>query len=191
MKTFSKFLVVNLMSFGLAASVLADDYKIGVVNQLQLMEQSPQAVAMRTQLQKEFEPVDRDLVVMQKKLKEAEDRMTKDSAIMSETERSKLERDIIALRRDLKRKSDQFREDLNFRQNEEASKIQKDIIEAVRVVAQQNNYDIVLYDGVIHASARVNITQQVIDQLKAKTSAPVPAAAPKPTSAPKPAAAPK
>ena len=100
---------------------------------------------------------------------------------MSETERTKLERDIISQRRELKRKSDQFREDLNFRQNEEISKIQKDIIDAVRIVAQQNNYDIVLYDGVIHASARVNITQQVIDQLRAKTPAPTPA----PATAPK------
>jgi len=181
LKTIRKFMIVTVMSLGLVASVAAEDYKIGVVNQLQLMEQSPQAAAMRAQLQKEFEPVDRELVVMQKKLKDAEDRMTKDSAIMSETERTKLERDIISQRRELKRKSDQFREDLNFRQNEEISKIQKDIIEAVRVVAQQNNYDIVLYDGVIHASARVNITQQVIDQLQAKTPAPTPA----------PAAAPK
>ena len=179
MKTFSKILILGLISFGVTMMAVADDYKIGVVNQLQLMEQSPQAATMRAQLQKEFEPVDRELVVMQKKLKDAEDRMTKDSAIMSEAERTKLERDIIAQRRELKRKSDQFREDLNFRQNEEISKIQKDIIEAVRIVAQQNNYDIVLYDGVIHASARVNITQQVIDQLKLKTPAPAPVAAPK------------
>lgn len=180
MNTFSKILIVTLMSSGLAATSVAEDYKIGVVNQLQLMEQSPQAAAMRAQLQKEFEPVDRELVVMQKKLKEAEDRMSKDGAIMSDAEKQKLDRDIVSQRRELKRKSDQFQEDLQFRRNEEISKIQKDIIEAVRVVAQQGNFDIVLYDGVIHASARVNITQQVIDQLmKAKpAAAPAPAAAP-------------
>jgi outer membrane protein len=161
-----------------ATAASAEDYKIGVVNQLQLMEQSPQATAMRAQLQKEFEPIDRELVVMQKKLKEAEDRLTKDSAIMSEAERQKLERDIIAQRRELKRKSDQFQEDLTFRRNEEISKMQKDILTAVQAVAQQGNYDIVLYDGVIHASPKVNITQQVIDHLKARTPAATPAAPP-------------
>jgi outer membrane protein len=183
LKTFSKALAVTITSL-IMTTAIADDYKIGVVNQLQLMEQSPQAAAMRAQLQKEFEPVDRELVVMQQKLKEAQDRLTKDSAIMSETERQKLERDIITQRRELQRKQDQFKEDLTFRQNEEVSKIQRDIIEAVRTVAQQNNYDIVLYDGVIHASARVNITQQVIDQLKSKAGAPA-AAKPAPATAPK------
>jgi len=159
-----------MITLGAATTVVADDYKIGVVNSLQLMEQSPQAAAMKAQLQKEFEPVDRELVVMQKKLKESEDRLTKDSAIMSESERSKLERDIIGQRRELKRKQDQFRDDLNFRQNEEVSKIQKEIIKAVQTVARENNYDIVLSDGVIFASSKVNITDKVINYLKANSS---------------------
>ena len=148
-------------------NVSAQSYKIGVVNALQLLEQSPQAQAMRAQLQREFEPMDRELVVAQKKLKDTEDQLAKDAAIMSESERQRLERDIITQRRELKRKQDQFREDLTFRQNEEISKIQKDIIEAIRIVAQQNNYDIVLSEGVIHASGKVNMTQQVVDYLNA------------------------
>ena len=155
--------IIGCVSF----NVSAQSYKIGVVNALQLLEQSPQAQAMRAQLQREFEPMDRELVVAQKKLKDTEDQLAKDAAIMSESERQRLERDIITQRRELKRKQDQFREDLTFRQNEEISKIQKDIIEAIRIVAQQNNYDIVLSEGVIHASGKVNMTQQVVDYLNA------------------------
>lgn len=165
MSKFTKYLIITMITLGAATTVVADDYKIGVVNSLQVMEKSPQAAAMKARLQKEFAPIDRQLVVMQKKLKESEDRLTKDSAIMSESERSKLERDIIGQRRELKRKQDQFKEDLNFRQNEEVSQIQKEIIKAVQTVAKQHNYDIVLSDGVIHASPKVNITQMVIDYL--------------------------
>ena len=167
MNKFSKYLIILTVALGATTTVVADEYKIGVVNSLQLMEQSPQAAAMKAKLQKEFEPTNREIIVMQKKLKEDEDRLTKDSAIMSESERSKLERDIIGQRRELKRKQDQFREDVNFRQNEEVTKIQKVIIQAVQSVARDNNYDIVLSDGVIFASNKVNITPKVLEYLKA------------------------
>ena len=37
----------------------------------------------------------------------------------------------------------------------------------MQTVARQNNYDIVLSDGVIFASSKVNITDKVIEYLKA------------------------
>ena len=167
MSKLTKYLIIIMITLGAATTVVAEDYKIGVVNTLQIMEQSPQAAAMKAKLQKEFSPVDRQLVAMQKKLKDSEDRLTKDSAIMSESERSKLERDIINQRRELKRKQDQFKDDLNFRQNEEVTQVQKEILKAVQAVAKANNYDIVLSNGVVHASAKVNITQKVLDYLNA------------------------
>ena len=63
--------------------IYAEDYKIGVVNAIRILEQSPQAEKMRKQIEKEFAPRDRELVASQKKLKELEDRLTKDAAIMS------------------------------------------------------------------------------------------------------------
>mgnify|MGYP006226338631 CR=1 FL=1 len=146
----------------------ADDYKIGVVNAIRILEQSPQAEKMRKQIEKEFAPRDRELVSSAKKLKELEDRLTKDAAIMSESERKKLERDIVNQRRDLKRSQDEFREDLTFRRNEEIAKIQKEIVDSINQVAKSAAFDVVLSEGVIFASAKVDISQKVIDHLRSK-----------------------
>ncbi len=165
----TQIIAVGLM-FAISAFTVsfADDYKIGVVNAIRILEQSPQAETMRKQIEKEFAPRDRELVASQKKLKELEDRLTKDAAIMSETERKKLERDIVNQRRDLKRSQDEFREDLTFRRNEEIAKIQKEIVDAINNVAKGTNFDIVLSEGVIFASAKVDISQLVIDHLNKK-----------------------
>ncbi len=120
----------------------------------------------RKKLEKEFATRDRELVAAQKGLKGLEDRMVKDGAIMSETERSRLERDIVNKRRELKRDSDEFREDVNFRRNEEFGKIQRDIVEAIREVAKAQKYDLVLGEGVIYASPPVDITDSIIKHLK-------------------------
>ena len=151
---------------GLPAIVHAEGYKLGAVNAVRVLENSPQADNARKVIEKEFEARDKELVAAQKKLKGLEDKLAKDSAIMSETERKKLERDIISERRDLKRNQDEFRDDLNFRRNEEFAKIQKDIVEAIQKVAIENNYDVVISEGVIYASPKVDMSDLVIEHLK-------------------------
>ena len=162
------FMAVLLLAISAFTTSFADDYKVGVVNAIRILEESPQAETMRKQIEKEFAPRDRELVASQKKLKELEDRLTKDAAIMSETERKKLERDIVNQRRDLKRSQDEFREDLTFRRNEEIAKIQKEIVDAINEVAKQSKYDLVLSEGVIFASAKVDISKIVIEHLNKK-----------------------
>ena len=116
-----------LLGSSIFSVVHAEDYIIGAVNTQRLLAESPQAETLRTQIEKEFAPRDRALLADQKKLKDLEDRLAKDAAIMSEAERQKLERDIITARRDLGRNQEEFREDLTFRRNEELAKIQKEI----------------------------------------------------------------
>ena len=152
--------------FIICGDASAADYKIGVVNAVKVLEAAPQADVARKKLEKEFATRDRELVAAQKGLKGLEDRMVKDGAIMSETERSRLERDIVNKRRELKRDSDEFREDVNFRRNEEFGKIQRDIVEAIREVAKVEKYDLVLGEGVIYASKAVDLTETVIKYLK-------------------------
>lgn len=164
-------LVLILMSMLAAPAMQAQDIKIGAVNAVRILENSPQAETAREKIQNEFAPRDRRLVEEQKKLKALEDRLAKDGAIMSESERTNLERQIIQMKRDLKRTQDEFRDDLNFRRNEEFGQIQKTILEAIQKVAKDLGYDIVLGEGVIYASKKVDISDQVIEYLKKQNRA--------------------
>ncbi len=150
----------------LSAAAQAGDYKIGVVQAVRVLEAAPQAEVAKKKLETEFSSRDKQLLGDQKALKTMEDRMAKDGAIMSETERARLERDVLNKRRDLKRTSDEFREDVNFRRNEEFGKIQKLIVEAIQQLAAEQKFDIVLGEGVIFASKSVDVTDQVIERLK-------------------------
>jgi len=131
-----------------------------------VLESAPQAADTRQRLEREFAARDRDLVAAQKELKRNEDRLAKDGAIMSESERSQLERTIVQQRRDLKRDQEEFREDINFRRNEEFGKIQREIVSAIQAVAKDKKFDLILGEGVIFASPKVDITEEVIAQMK-------------------------
>lgn len=144
----------------------AQELRVGFVNAAQLLEKAPQADAARANLEKEFSPRDKRLVAEQKELRLLEEKLNRDGAVMSDTERKKLERDILSGKRDLKRARDEFREDLNIRRNEELAKLQKLIVETIRVLAKEGQYDLVLTDGVLYASDKIDITALVLEKLK-------------------------
>ena len=173
----NRFLIITF-TFCLASaySVIANaqdggsGYRIGVVNAVRILEQSPQARKTTALIENEFSPRNQQLVADQQVLQTMEERLNKDAAIMSDTERRNLERDIINKRRELKRNEDEFREDLTFRRNEELAKIQTEIVNAIQIVAQQNNFDLVISDGVIFASQKMDMTDMVIQYLSEQAS---------------------
>ncbi|MEM7027281.1 MAG: OmpH family outer membrane protein [Pseudomonadota bacterium] len=165
-------IIFYLLFFGFSHISIAEELKVGALDALRILEQSPQAAAARSMIEKEFAPRDKQLVAEQKKVRTLEEKLNKDGAIMSEQERTKLERDIINSKRDLKRSQDEFREDLNFRRNEEFAKIQQKIAQVVQQIAKEQNFDLILDAGVVFASEKVNITQLIIDYLKKENGGP-------------------
>ena len=154
------------LSLGTTAAVAADAARIAFVNTPQVLEQAPQAEAVRNTLQGEFSPRDTKLVAEQNKVKELEEKLARDGAVMSDEERRKLERDILGQKREIKRSRDEFTEDFNIRRNEELAKMQREIALSIVSLAKEKGYDLILENGVIYASERVDITKEVIARLK-------------------------
>jgi len=151
----------------LSANASYAELKIGFVNIPAVLEKAPQAEKAKKRLEQEFSPRDKQLVAQQKEIQSKEERMTKDAAIMSESERSNLEKDILNKKRDAKRSQQEFSEDFNARRNEELGKLQRRIVEAIRSIAKDQNFDLLLTDGVIYASEKIDVTAQVQQKLLA------------------------
>ena len=156
--------VAGLISFGgaFALAILTTSSPPPDPNETQ----SPQAKAAQSGLETEFAPREQELLSLQKDIRALEDRLARDSAVMSETESSKLERDILAKRRDLKRSQDEFRDDLNIRKNEVLSKLQRQMYDATVGLAKEKKFDIILGQGVVYSNDSVDITDQVLEKLK-------------------------
>jgi outer membrane protein len=144
------------------------EVKIGVVNFEALMQESPQLKAMRQSLQDEFAPRERELVAQQKTLKDKAEKFQRDSAVMSDAEKSKLERELREGQRDLERKSNEFKDDANLRQNEEIGKLQRSLVAEVQAYAKTGNYDLVVGQGVIYFKDALDITRPVLAAIQAK-----------------------
>lgn len=160
-------IVVALIFSGLFMAQLAhaEGAVIAVVNVAKLLEEAPQAIEANTRLEKEFEPRNKELIEYRKNLREYEDMLSKQGMNMSESQLRKLERDIRDTKREIRRAQEDYREDLNIRRNEELRKLQKRVQEAIVTVATQKKYDLIVGEGVLYSSSRVDITGEVLKVL--------------------------
>ena len=151
----------------LAAQAASAEMKVGFVNVAKVLELAPQAEAARNRIEREFAPKDRDLLQQQKDVRSLEDRLVKNAAVLSEAERQRKENEIRAAKRELRREQDEFREDLNLRRSQELSKLQQKVTEVIQALAKAEKYDLIFSDGVIFAGERVDITDKILERLRA------------------------
>ena len=151
----------------LAAPAASAEAKIGFVNVAKVLELAPQAEAARNRIEREFAPKDRELLQQQKDVRSLEDRLVKNKAVLSDVERGRNENEIRAAKRELRRAQDEFREDLNLRRSQELSKLQQKVTAVIQVLAKAENYDLIVSDGVIFAGTRVDITDKILERLRA------------------------
>ncbi len=152
----------------------AQALKIGFVNFGRLLEESPQAKAAQTALESEFLPRQRDVAAQQKSLQEKNDKLQKESAVMSEADRVRTEREVRDLELNVNRRFKELQEDLNLRRNEEVGKMQRALLQEVQGYAKANGYQLIVSDGVLFAADGIDITPQLVAAIKSKA----PAAAP-------------
>jgi outer membrane protein len=156
--------------FGAALLVVATpasaQVKIGFVNVARVLDQAPQARAADVRLEKEFGPRDSEIAAMKRELIGITDKLTKNSAVMSTSERQRQESEIRQMRREIRRLEDEFREDVSLRRSQELGKLQRLVVEVIQELAKAEKFDLVISDGVIFAGEKVDITNKVINRLK-------------------------
>ena len=147
------------------ASATAGDLKIGYVNAVRVIEEAPQGVAALKKLETEFGQRDKELVVLQNRIRQGEEELLKNVPTLKEADRHAREREVLTLKRELKRTTQEFREDYNQRRNEELAVLQQVVRKTILEIAKQDKYDLVLHEGTVYASDSIDITEKVLKKL--------------------------
>jgi len=151
-----------------STGVFAADLKIGYVNAVKVIEEAPQGEAALKKLEAEFSPRDKKIIEMQNRIKQLEQELEKSALVLKEADRRAKEHEVVVLKRDVRRLSQEFREDYNLRRNEELASLQKVVYKAIVELAKQENFDLILHEGVIYAGTKIDITEKVLKKLGKK-----------------------
>lgn len=156
---------VAMLATALVSAPLHAELKVGFVDLAKLSESAPQIKSAQSKIDAEFSSREQELIALQKELGRLEERLVKDGAVMSDSERGKLERDILGKRRDMKRAQEEFRDDLNIRKNEMLRQVNIEIGEVIEKFAKSEKYDLILAQGVMYAGESVDITDLILGKL--------------------------
>ena len=161
-------LVRTLVACSLTAvCVLAsaqDASRIGFVNTERILRDAAPAKSAQQKLEQEFSKRDKELQDMAARLKSLGERLDRDAAVTSESERQKRQRELAEAEKEYQRKQREFREDLNQRRNEELSQVIDKANRVIKQIAEQEKYDLILQEAVF-ASPRIDITDKVLRAL--------------------------
>ena len=161
MRTLTTILLI-LMSMGALAQ---SDIRIGYVDMKRLLDNAPQVVAGREQLDLEFRPRNEALLADEERLLEMEQDLATAAGLASDDVLER-EREIRNLSRSIDRRREDLAEELNFRRNSEIKLLGEEIEIAVQTVARREGYDLVLSSPVAYASDTIDITDRVLEFLE-------------------------
>lgn len=142
--------------------------RIGVVDMQRLLDNAPQISSRRARLEGEFAPRNDVIVKDETRLEEMEQRLLRDGDIMTETERDTLDREIRGLRRDITRAKEDLNEDLQFRLNQELQAVDEEIYQAIRDLAKEQEFDVVLQTPLPYYSDAIDITDEALAKLRSQ-----------------------
>lgn len=142
----------------------AQESRIAFVNTERIFREAAPAKAAQAKIEQEFSKRDKDLQDMAARLKGMSDKLDKDSAILSDSDRARRQREVADLDKDFQRKQREFREDLNQRRNEELAIVVERSNRVIKQIAESEKYDIVFQEAV-YASPRIDITDKVLKAL--------------------------
>jgi len=158
--------LVGIMPLFLTLPVVAAELKLGYVDAVKLFQEAPQAAQSEVMLRKEFADREKELLALQEKAKELEDRLRRDGMVMSESARKKIDSELISLSRDARRNQEEFREDLNRRRNEEIAKVQEFIKQVIDKLGREEGFDLIFFEGIAFANPELEITSKVLTRLQ-------------------------
>lgn len=164
--------VAGTLLFGGAASPAWAELSIAVINPTRIVEESPQYEAARAMLSAEVKEREASLRAQQEEIDQLNARLERDGALMSSEEATRLRSDIRTRERRLNYARSEIQEEFALRQSDLRTKLVRQVEEVVQRIAREKGIDLILSEGVVFYSERVDISDEVIDRLKAEFKRP-------------------
>lgn len=142
-----------------------EELRVGYVDMKRLFDSAPQVVTAREALDREFRPRNEALIADEARLDRMQQELASSDNLEAE-ERFDMEREIRNLRRSIDRRREDLSEELRFQTNAEKKELEETIEVAVRQVANDGDYDLILTSPVAFASDSIDITDRILEWLE-------------------------
>ena len=154
---------IALLSSGV---LYAQPIKIGYINIDHVVTSSPQFLQENDRVISKFKSQENNLLLLSSTIQSLVNKLNKNKDSFSQKKIKTEINKITNLERKLKQQALTLKEQLTFENKRALGKIQDLINKVIRKIAEEQNFDLILYQKVAYASKKINITALVSLKLK-------------------------
>lgn len=144
--------------------------KIGYVDMNALINQSPQILAANQTLTAEFEEQNNRIDQQETDLQTLEDTISKEGNFMTPDKLLELQERARILERQVRRAKEDMKDAITIRNSQLVDDVQNQIKSVVAQYAEANDYDAILINAILYANERIDITDEILQKLRADYS---------------------
>lgn len=141
---------------------------VAVVDVAYLIDNAPQAQAASRDIEEEFGPAQQRMQEKQQEYQELAEKLQRDGLVMDEQEQQQTQQRLQELEQEIRQMEQQFREELGVEREQAFSGIQEIIAEIVGEIAEEEDLDVVVAQGVLYSSDRADLTERVLQRMEAR-----------------------
>ena len=160
-------LSVLLMAGFIATNVAAADLKVGVVSVERILSEAPQVDAVNTSMLERFGPQRDALQSLEKEITKMQENYKRNELVMTEDKLNELKKEIITKIQGLKQKEALLQQEVATVRNQELAVLQQQVRGIIDDISKKGKYSLVLSEGVAYADEKLDITDKVLDKMKA------------------------
>ncbi|MEM7358718.1 MAG: OmpH family outer membrane protein [Pseudomonadota bacterium] len=164
----SVFLIAAFSAALLQTNVVYAELKVGVYDNRQILDSLPIVKKEFDKLNAEFEPKQKEIADKQTELLALKDDIEKNAPVLSASDLQSKQLEYQSKRRELQLLAEDTERLVNVRRNEVARNIQSMVEQEVLKMAQEESFDLVLRSGVLYASPKIDMTQEILKRLSEK-----------------------
>lgn len=164
MKKLVSFIVLSIL-LGSSLAVAAE-VRIAVVSFPRLLAEAPQAKTATQSIQNEYETKRTQLQAKQQELIDLQQQVARDFDAMSDDQKRTKSEEFRNKQREYSEKEKQLLQEFNQKRNEKLGELQKTLMTQVNALATEMGYDLILGEGVLYASAAMDVTDKVLARLR-------------------------
>ena len=156
-----------LLSALVSTNVFAAELKIGVVSVERILTEAPQVDAVNTSMLERFGPQRDELQKMEKEITKMQENYKRNELVMTEDKLNDLKKEIITKIQMLKQQEALLTQEVGTVRNQELAVLQQQVRGIIDDIAKKGKYSLVLSEGVAYADEKLDITDKVLDRMKA------------------------
>lgn len=161
-----KLFIALCMTLLLAPAAYSSELKVGFVVIDKILSEAPQVKAINDKMMKRFGGKKKELEDMEKDLKSMQDNYKRNELVMTDDKLNDLKAKMAAKYQKYKQSEGSLSQEVSTMRSQELATLRETIRTILAKIAKDGNYDLILSEGVVYGSPKLDLSDEVLAQLK-------------------------